>query len=177
MPRSATIMAAKVSELSRKQVAIPTVAISTPATAGPKMRAAWIRALFRPTAFTTRSDPTISVTKLWRVGLSTAFTAPRANTRPKTIQASTRPPAVRPQRSSAGMAMSAWVTRSSRRFERRSASSPPQTAKSSIGRNWRAAVRPTAPALSVSVRISHISATICIQLPLSETSCPAKYRR
>jgi hypothetical protein len=35
-------------------------------------------------------------------------------------------------------------------------------------------VAPTATPLPVSVRISQISATTCIQLPLSETSWPAK---
>ena len=84
------------------------------------------------------------------------------------------PPAVSPHRVRAGITISAWVTMSSLRFETRSASRPPQVAKSSMGRNWRAAVVPTASALPVSVRISHISATICIQLPLSDTSCPAK---
>ena len=74
------IIAANVSEFSRKQVAIPTVAIRIPASPGPKMRAAWISALLRPTAFTTRSEPTISVTKLWRVGLSIELTVPRTKT-------------------------------------------------------------------------------------------------
>ena len=36
--------------------------------------------LLRLTALTTRSAPTISITKLWRVGLSTELTAPRAKT-------------------------------------------------------------------------------------------------
>jgi hypothetical protein len=65
------------------------------------------------------------------------------------------------------------ITRSDR-FGQRSASTPPQAANSSIGRNCRAEVTPTATPLPVSWRISHISATICIQLPLSETSWPAK---
>ena len=63
---------------------------------------------------------------------------------------------------------------SSRRFGTRSAISPPQAPNSSIGRNWSAVVTPTATPLPVSVRISQISATVCIQLPEIETSWPTK---
>ena len=56
------------------------MAIRTPASAGPTMRADWTMTLLRLTALTTRSGPTISITKLCRVGLSTALTAPRAKT-------------------------------------------------------------------------------------------------
>jgi hypothetical protein len=56
----------------------------------------------------------------------------------------------------------------------RSASSPPQAPKSSMGRNWSAVVRPTATPLPVRPRISQIAATVCIQLPESEISWPAK---
>ena len=153
---------------------MPTVAIRIPAPAGPKMRAEWMRTLLRPTAFTTRSEPTISITKLCRVGLSTALTAPRTKTRPKTIHGSTTPPAVSAQSISAGTAIAVWLTISSRRFANRSAITPPQAPKTRIGRNWSAEVTPTATPLPVSSRISHISATICIQLPLSETIWPTK---
>ena len=79
-----------------------------PAPAGPKIRAEWIRKLLSPTALTTRSEPTISMTKLWRVGLSTAFTEPRTKTSANTIQGSTAPVAVSPQSASAGSAISDW---------------------------------------------------------------------
>ena len=68
----------------------------------------------------------------------------------------------------------AWVRSSSRRLGTRSAISPPQAPKTSIGRNCRAVVTPTATPLPVSARTSQISAIICIQLPDSETSCPVK---
>ena len=61
-------MKAKLAALSAKQGSTPTVAIRTPAKAGPITRALWTRTLFRLTAFTTRSEPTISMTKAWRVG-------------------------------------------------------------------------------------------------------------
>ncbi len=174
MPRRARIIAAKVAALIKKQGATPTVRISAPPAAGPKIRAAWIKTLLRPTALTTRSAPTISITKLWRVGLSTELTAPRAKTSANTIHGSTVPEAVSPQSASAGSAIAVWVTASSLRFGQRSARTPPQAPKTRIGKNCSAEVTPTAIPLPVSSRISHISATICIQLPLSETIWPAK---
>ena len=128
--------------------------------AGPIIRALCTITLFRLTAFTTRSGPTISITKLWRVGLSIAFTAPRANTSANTIHGSTAPLAASAQSSSAGSTIATWVTISRRRLSKRSASRPPKAPKSSIGTNCRAVVSPTATPLWVRVRISHTSATI-----------------
>jgi hypothetical protein len=68
--------------LIRKQGATPQPAITTPAMAGPAIRAVCTSTLFRLTALTTRSEPTISITKLWRVGLSSALIVPRASTNP-----------------------------------------------------------------------------------------------
>ena len=78
---------------------------------------------------------------------------------------------------SAGSAIAAWVAISSRRFGTRSATSPPHAASPSIGANWSAAAIPTATPLCVSWSTSHVSATVCSQVPLSETSWPRKYRR
>ena len=124
--------------------------------------------LLRLTALTTRSRPTISITKLCRAGLSIALIEPRTNTSAYTITGCTTPLAVSAHSVNAGMAISAWVIVSSRRLDIRSASSPPQAPANSIGTNWSAAVRPTATLLFVSRSTSHISATICIQFPLSE---------
>ena len=138
------------------------------------MRAICTMTLLRLTALTTRSGPTISKTKLCRAGLSIALTLPIAKTARKTIQGATMPVAVTAKRPIAGIAISACVAISSRRRGMRSASTPPQAPSSSIGRNCRAVVRPTATPLSVSVRISQIAATVCIQVPDSEISWPAK---
>ena len=43
-----------------------------------------------------------------------------------------------------------------------------------VGRNCSAAVRPTETPLPVSCTTSHISATVCIQLPVMETTWPLK---
>ncbi len=80
MPSSARIIATKVRALIAKQGTTPTVAIRMPAIAGPTIRAAWTMTLLRLTALTTRSGPTISITKLCRVGLSTALSRPKAKT-------------------------------------------------------------------------------------------------
>ena len=174
MRRSAITITGKVRALSKKHSSTPTVAISTPAMAGPTMRAQCTITLFRLTAFTTRSGPTISITKLWRVGLSTALTTPRANTSANTVHGSTVPLAASAHSSTAGTTIATWVTISSRRLSKRSASSPPKAPNSRIGANCSAVVSPTATPLWVRVRISHVSATIWTQLPLSETTWPTK---
>ena len=138
------------------------------------MRAVCTTTEFSATALTTRSGPTISITNACRAGLSSASTEPRTSTSAKTIHASIAPPAVSPHSAIAGSAMQSCVTVSSVRLSSRSASRPPQAPNSSIGRNCSPAVIPTAAPLPVSCTISHISATICIQLPEIETTWPAK---
>ena len=172
--QSARIIAAKVSELRAKQGPTPAIAMTRAASAGPTRRAEWISTLLRLTALTTRSGPTISIAKLCRVGLSIALTEPRTKTSASTIHASTAPAETIAKRARAGNTISAWVTISNRRLSKRSASSPPQAPKRRIGRNCSAVVMPTMTPLPVNERTSQISATICIQLPDSETICPPK---
>ncbi len=59
-PRSATSIATKLRALSAKQGPTPATAISTPASAGPTMRAVWTITLLSATALTIRSGPTSS---------------------------------------------------------------------------------------------------------------------
>ena len=63
--------------LMMKQGASPTVVISTPARAGPTMRARLTRIEYSVKAFRTFSAPTSSMWKVWRVGLSNTLTRPR----------------------------------------------------------------------------------------------------
>jgi hypothetical protein len=165
---SAISIAPNDSEFRRKHVAIPTVAITMPASAGPMIRADCTIRLFRLTALTTRSRPTSSITKLWRAGLSIALTEPLTNTSAMTTSTVTWPVIVSIHSVSAGSAISDWVQASSLRLESRSARTPPQAPANSIGVNCRAVVMPTAVALSVRRSTSHISPTVCIQLPLIE---------
>ena len=80
MPRSATIIAPKLSALTAKQGPTPASAITPPASIGPAIRDVCTITLLSDTALTTRSAPTSSNTKLWRAGLSIASTVPRTST-------------------------------------------------------------------------------------------------
>ncbi len=68
--------ARKLAALIAKQRVTPTVAISTPATAGPAARARLKREALSETALGSSGRPTISKTKAWRAGVSTTWTAP-----------------------------------------------------------------------------------------------------
>ena len=57
---------------------VPRTPITTPATAGPAIRARLKTALFSAMAFAIPSRPTISTAKVCRVGLSTTVTRPSA---------------------------------------------------------------------------------------------------
>ena len=170
IPRSATSIATKLSALSAKHGPTPRTAITVPASAGPAMRLVWTTTELSATALTIRSCPTSSITNDCRAGLSIASTEPRARTSANTISVVTWPVATSAHSVSAGSAISACVYWSSRSFGTRSASRPPQAPNKSIGRNCRAAVRPTLTPEPVSCTISHISAMICIQLPVIETT-------
>ena len=171
---SATSIAAKLSAFRPKQGATPQRAMITPAIAGPTIRAEWTSTELRLTALTTRSGPTISITNACRAGLSTARTSPRRAITANTIQASTAPRAVRANRTVAGTAIPVWEIISSLRLSKRSASAPPIAPNRRIPENCRAVARPTATPEPVSSRTSQSSATICIQLPASETTWPPK---
>ncbi len=102
-------MTPKVRALSAKHGATPSTAMSAPAIAGPMIRDEWMITLLRLTALTTRSAPTISITKLCRAGLSIELMLPRAKAVAKTIQGATTPAAVTAKSPSAGNAIAACV--------------------------------------------------------------------
>src|SRR5438876_3213815 len=89
MASRAPMTAAKDAAFTRKQGAIPAVAIITPAMAGPMMRADVKLALFNETALATSSGPTIWITKDWRLGLSTTVTQPSRKASTKIIHSRT----------------------------------------------------------------------------------------
>src|SRR5918996_682958 len=90
-----------VSELSRNANDRPTVAMTTPASAGPSIRLALKTALLSPTAFARFEKPTISVTNDWRAGLSTAVTHPSRNVNAYTRGNVAHPAAVAANRANA----------------------------------------------------------------------------
>ena len=70
-------VAANPRPLMRKTGPAPMRAVSTPATAGPIMRAPLKEAELRLTAFGSSFSPTSSETKAWRAGLSSVVSMPR----------------------------------------------------------------------------------------------------
>ena len=107
--------------------------MTTAAIAGPISRPAWMIEAFSETALTTRSRPTISVTKLCRAGLSNVLITPRNNTsdvdHPDLCVAPSRPrPRARPEESPGEPGCRC----SSLRFDTRSATRPPQSADEEI---------------------------------------------
>ena len=166
--------AAKLRPFTRKHGASPTAAMSRPASAGPTMRAPFMITLLRVTALVSRAGPTISNTKVWRVGMSKALTVPTASANPNTAAREAVPVATSRPRPNASAPESAWVMNSSRRLSTRSATTPPRGPTTSMGRNWHAMTRPSQAPLPVSCSTSQPRATVCIQVPLTETSWPAK---
>ena len=82
--------------------------------------------------------------------------------------------AVSAQRVSAGIAISVWVTISRRRFGEAVGEHAAPGAEEEDRQELQRRGDADGDAAAGELRISHISATICIQLPLSETIWPAK---
>ena len=83
MARRPAITARKLAPFTKKHHPSPSTLMAKPAMAGPMKLAPVTIVVLSATALARFSRPTISGTNAWRVGLSTAFTAPRrtANTR------------------------------------------------------------------------------------------------
>src|SRR5919202_4253159 len=73
--------------------------------------------------------------------------------------------------------MAVWVTSSRGRWSSRSATSPAQTPKTSMGANWRARVTPSGTGALVRRRTSQSWPTCCIQVPVEETRWPNRNNR
>ena len=168
---SVTITARKLALFTKNAGTTPKRPITTPATAGPTMRAALNAAEFSATALATSSLPTRSITYDWRAGWSKTLAKPSRRPSTATCQYSTRPVATSAPSSSAWQASVVCVMTSNRRFGSRSATAPVTTAKSSTGENWRVEMRPSLKGEPVSWSTSHACATVCIQPPTSATSC------
>src|SRR3546814_11371270 len=89
--RSETSTAAYEPALTTNSQPSPIAAISTPATAGPSIRAALKEAEFSATAFARSSSLTRSDTNACRAGASNAVTQPTNNAKPYTCQSYTTP--------------------------------------------------------------------------------------
>ena len=179
--RSPTRIASSATITARNEIAFtknthdgPTDAISTPAIAGPVIRAEFATALLSATALASLSRPTISSTNAWRAGSSTTVTSPSAIASPNTIHTLTTSVSTSNHSTIASSAMRAWVTSRTLRRSKWSATAPPHSPKSNTGRNRQAKVAPTATPLPVSDNTSHASAIVCIHEPMYEMSSPPK---
>ena len=123
----------------------PTEATSTPATAGPSMRAALTIDEFSAMALGKSSRVTISMTNDCRVGMSKAFTTPRPAAMAMTAGTVTTCATVRLPSSSASTIADVCVASSTRRRSSRSAAAPPSGLSSRTG-SW--PHRPTSPSSS-----------------------------
>ena len=72
----ASSTATKLSVLTKNAGPVPTAAMTSPATPGPRIRAALNEALLRLTALASEVRGTISETNVWRAGLSMAVARP-----------------------------------------------------------------------------------------------------
>jgi hypothetical protein len=99
--------------------------MSSPATAGPTVRAAFTVTALRLTALRTRSRPTISMAKDCRAGLSKALANPSARAMTKTIHSRTVWVMVSTPSTSARSISVDWVASRMRRLPSRSAARPP----------------------------------------------------
>ena len=82
------MQATKLRALAKKQAAMPRVAITRPARAGPTMRETLLTVLPTPTAPVMSSGPTISYMKAERTGVSNEFTVPMSAASTKRLQTS-----------------------------------------------------------------------------------------
>jgi len=89
--------------------------MTSPATAGPAIRARLKTALFSAMALAMPAGPTISATNVCRVGLSTTATRPSAKASRYTCQTVTRLVLSSTARMSASAPMAAWVANRMRR--------------------------------------------------------------
>ena len=177
--RSATTIPKKVTALTRKTQPVPTATMTRPATAGPIIRAPLKDAAFSATAFDAFSRVTTSETNACRAGLSKADTTPSASAKPYMIMRVMWPVRIITPRPIASRNSRPWVTMSSLRRSKRSATQPVTPTSSSGGANCSAMVTPIAAAsLSVSsVSTTQFWAVACIHAPMLETNAPMNHTR
>ena len=102
--------------MRKNAVGVPTAPITSPAAAGPAIRARLKMALFSAMAFGMSARPTISVTNAWRVGLSTTVARPSPKASANTCQIRTAPVTASSPRMKASRPMTVWVSIRMRRL-------------------------------------------------------------
>jgi hypothetical protein len=160
--------------LMKNAGARPSPAMTRPATAGPTILAVCTSVELRATALTRSSRPTISMTKVWRAGMSSALVIPSRRAKPSTCHGSTTPDATSTASAKARTIAIVWVAAIVGRFGSESATIPPNRPSTSRGPNWAATSRPSMNGSLVRVRTSHACAARCMWVPMSETSWPVQ---
>ena len=146
----------------------PAAPITTPATAGPTIRAALNMDEFSAIAFIRSSLPTSSAMNAWRPGMSNALTIPKNTASTITCQVVTRPAHTSAASASASSICNACVHTMRRRLSTLSATTPPYSVNRRTPRDRSAWVKPTANGELVISSTSHPRAIDCIQVPMSE---------
>jgi hypothetical protein len=123
----------KLTPFAKKHHPSPIAPTSTPATAGPMIRAPLKIDEFSAMAFGRSSRPTISTTNDWRAGMSNAFTTPSAAPNANRCGTRMRPVSVSAARANASAIAVVWVARRIRWRLRRSATAPPIGARRNTG--------------------------------------------
>ena len=138
-----TITATKLTALSTKQGATPTLPTTSPASIGPKIRVMLKLEELSAMAFMRSSFPTISTMNACRMGTSKAAEVPWTRARAMTQWTVTWPVSVSSARARASASMKDWSRISARRRWTRSASTPPHRVNSRIGSDVRVLTSPT----------------------------------
>ena len=128
--------------MRKKAIPSPSVATTTPASEGPRIRARLNREEFKAMAFPRSSGPTISTTKACRAGTSSIWRAASPIANPHTCQAWMWPLQVSQASRKACSIIRDWVATISQRRGKRSARLPPNSARGTKGRAERPFITP-----------------------------------
>jgi hypothetical protein len=150
MRASATSTAPNDAAFSRKAAPGPSVPSTMPPSAGPSAREALNCAEFRVTALSSAERGTSSLTNACHDGMFIPATRPLTPTRATRAAGEASPAAHTAQRLTATRAWTDWVTISTRRRAKRSATAPATGPASTVGMSCMNAARPTHAALEVS---------------------------
>ena len=158
---------------------VPTEASSTPAMAGPTMRAMLNDVEFRPTALDRSRSPTSCDTKVWLAGPSKAVTQPSSRANAYTCHSATTPASVNTPSVNASTNIADCVAMRMRRRSKRSAAEPVKGSSTMCGPNCSAITTPRLVALwwVSCVSTSQSCAVRCTQVPMLDTSEPANQVR
>ena len=163
--------------MTAKHGVVPTVAIRTPASAGPITLAPFMMTPLRLTALARSAAGTSWPTNVWRAGPSTTDTRPLPTLR-YTMNAMASVPVATPTHSvAASNASAVCVASNNRRRSNRSARAPPHGPSNSCGSEPDASTKPRDAAEPVCWNTSHPRAVCCRNVPLAEGNWPTKKRR